>query len=238
MTTSTARRDILDSIGNTRDVLAQAAREGAALRGECGPEAQLLAMSELYKRLRAAGKVDEAKAIRERGIALIQALQQQQTEAQQQQEETPMENDADLPSTDLTIPPVADILDLVKERYDTARRHDDTPGARQLDRVRQNLLNGARLSWHLGDLLIQSVNTPGAVYSVNARGCTCPNGAAGRASCWHVALFDLLVDMQEETATTADMEADAAAEQAEREAAAALGRRLCAARSRVMECAA
>jgi hypothetical protein len=105
--------------------------------------------------------------------------------------------------SDLAIPPAADILDVVKDRYDIARAYGD-PDAGQLDRVRANLLRGARLSWHAGDLLIQSVNNPGAVYSVNARGCTCPNGRAGKTSCWHVALYDILLDMQEDRAADAD----------------------------------
>jgi hypothetical protein len=119
------------------------------------------------------------------------------------------------PDSDLAIPPAADILAVVKDRYDLAVQHDDIGGARQLDRVRANLIQGARLVWCLGDLLIQSVNHPGLVYSVNRRGCTCPNGAAGRSDCWHVALYDLLLDMQEEAATTADMEADRAEAQQE-----------------------
>ena len=112
-----------------------------------------------------------------------------------------------LPPTDLTIPPVADILALVKERYDAARLHDDYPGAGQLDRVRRSLDRGAALSWSYGDLLIQSVNNPGSVYSVNRAGCTCPNGRAGRSSCWHVCLFDLLLDMRQTAADSADIEA-------------------------------
>lgn len=121
---------------------------------------------------------------------------------------------APLPISDLTVPPTEDILALVKERFDAACYHGDVGGAGQLDRVRMNLLRGARLSWHLGDLLIQSVNNPGQVYSVSRRGCTCPNGRKGRHDCWHVALFDLLIDMADEAAATADMAADAAARDA------------------------
>lgn len=136
------------------------------------------------------------------------------------------------------IPDQALILEAAKERSDTARHFGDVGGARQLDRVRVNLLNGARCSWHLGDLLIQSVNNPGQVYSVSARGCTCPAGAAGRISCWHIGLHDLLVEMQEDAALAADILADGA--DAEQEAAietaacSELGRRLCAARSRLL----
>lgn len=74
MTTDTARRDILERIGNTRDTIAQAAAEGAALRGELGPQAQLLAMSEQYKRLKAAGRLDEAKAIKAQALAIHAAM--------------------------------------------------------------------------------------------------------------------------------------------------------------------
>lgn len=118
-----------------------------------------------------------------------------------------MTNDT-FPTSDLTIPPVADILTLVKERRDLAALHEDAAGVRQLDRVRMNILSGARLAWSYGDLLIQSVNTPGAVYSVNRAGCSCPNGVAGRASCWHCALFDTLLDMAETAADSADSEAE------------------------------
>lgn len=107
------------------------------------------------------------------------------------------------------IPSAEQIAELAKERADQARMHDDTPGARALDRMRMNVLNGARLRWHLSDLLIQSVNNPGSVYSVNRSSCTCPNGAAGKATCWHICLFDLLLDMRETAADTADIDADA-----------------------------
>lgn len=115
-----------------------------------------------------------------------------------------------LPASDLTIPPTANILALIKERYDLARLHEDYPGAGQLDRARLNIDRGARLAWSYGDLLIQSVNNPGSVYSVNRAGCTCPNGRAGRASCWHVCLYDLLIELQETAADTADMDAEKA----------------------------
>jgi hypothetical protein len=114
-------------------------------------------------------------------------------------------------TTTLGIPPLADILDLVKERHATAVQHDDYAGAGQLNRVRMNLGRGAHLAWSLGDLLIQSVNNPGQVYSVNRAGCTCPNGRAGKAACWHVALYDLLLDMADDRAALADLLADAAA---------------------------
>jgi hypothetical protein len=135
-------------------------------------------------------------------------------------------------ASDLPLPTADEILTIAKERSELAQLHSDYAGAAQLNRVRVNIKRGARLTWSMGDLLVQSVNNPGQVYSVNRAGCTCKNGAAGKSSCWHVCLFDLLLDLQQTEADTADMEADAAAEAAERAASAALGRRICEARSR------
>lgn len=133
--------------------------------------------------------------------------------------------DAKYGVTDMLIPPTDEILLAAQERSELSQRHEDWAGAAQLNRLRVNVGRGAHLSWQLGDLLIQSLNTPGAVYSVNRRGCTCPNGRAGKAQCWHVALFDLLMDMLDERADEAD---DAAA-------AAELGRRLASCRARLMQ---
>ena len=114
------------------------------------------------------------------------------------------------PQSDLAIPSAAEIADAAKEQADLARQHGDHIGAGQLDRVRLNVLKGARMAWHLGELLIASLNTPGAVYAVNRRGCSCANGRAGKTSCWHVGLFDLLLQMQQTRADTADMQAERA----------------------------
>lgn len=114
------------------------------------------------------------------------------------------------PESDLVIPAAADILARATDDQRQAQLHGDLAGANQLNRLRMNITRGARLTWCLGDLLIQSVNNPGQVYSVNRSGCTCKNGQAGRAQCWHVALYDLLLDMRDTEAETADMEADAA----------------------------
>lgn len=54
----------------TRDSYSQASREGAALRGELGKDAQLLALSELYKELKAAGKMEQAAAVKEMALAI------------------------------------------------------------------------------------------------------------------------------------------------------------------------
>jgi len=59
----------------TRDSHAQATLEGAALRGELGPRAQLTAMSEQYRELRAAGRSDEARAVRAAAAALYATLE-------------------------------------------------------------------------------------------------------------------------------------------------------------------
>jgi len=138
-----------------------------------------------------------------------------------------------LAETDQTIPPAADILALATERRETAERHDDRPGVRQLDRLRMSIASGARLHWVLGDLMVGSINNPGAVYAVSRAGCSCPNGLAGKAACWHCALYDLLIDMQEERAATADMEAERAETAATERAT--MGRRLCAARRQYQE---
>jgi hypothetical protein len=119
--------------------------------------------------------------------------------------------------SDQLLPSTADILDAAKERAGTAWTFGDFDGSAQLGRVRQNLLNGARLTWHAGDLLVQSVNNPGSVYTTSQRGCTCPNGRKGKQTCWHIALFELLVEMAENRAAARDLLADAAAYRAELE---------------------
>lgn len=59
----------------TRDRLDQAAREAAALAGLLGVEAQLLAMSEQYKALKAAGDDDAATAVRRAAAAIYATLE-------------------------------------------------------------------------------------------------------------------------------------------------------------------
>lgn len=76
MTTTAHRRDIIAAIANTRDVLAQADNEGRALAGDFGPERQILAMSEQYKRLRAAGRLDEAAVVKAQAYAIHAAQQE------------------------------------------------------------------------------------------------------------------------------------------------------------------
>ena len=51
------------------------------------------------------------------------------------------------PASDLPIPPAADICALAQERSALAQRHEDWAGAAQLNRLRVNILRGARLTW-------------------------------------------------------------------------------------------
>jgi len=70
MTTTTLNRDIIASIADTRRVIDQARIESAALSGELGVEAQLIAMSQQYLALKAAGKVEEAAAVKAAAYAI------------------------------------------------------------------------------------------------------------------------------------------------------------------------
>jgi hypothetical protein len=130
-------------------------------------------------------------------------------------------------ATDRAIPEADDILVAAKERFDNAQRSGDYAGAAQMMRLRLNVGKSAELRWQLGDLLVCSINNPGQVYAVNRRGCTCPNGQAGKSQCWHVALYDLLLDMQQDAADAADVAA----------ARADLVERLASARRRQLEAA-
>lgn len=74
--TSTHRRQ-LDRIHeqmatDLRFQLDQARRESAALAGDLGVHAQLIAMSAVYHELKAAGQLDDARAIRLAAIAIIE----------------------------------------------------------------------------------------------------------------------------------------------------------------------
>lgn len=109
------------------------------------------------------------------------------------------------PTSDLTIPDRAEILALISERRDLALHRGDHRARACLERVAHNLSRGAGLAWALGELLVESLNHPGTVYTVDSQGCSCPNG--GR-SCWHACVRDLLLDMQQSAADTADAEAE------------------------------
>lgn len=88
-------------------------------------------------------------------------------------------------------------------RSDAIRQHDLVTVA-GLDILIRNLYRGARLSWaDGGELLIRSVSTPGAVYTVRSNCCSCPSFSP----CWHGRARDLILDMIETEAETADMAA-------------------------------
>lgn len=73
MTTSQHKAQTLARIGNTRDVISQAENEGRALRGDFGPARQIAAMSAKYLALKAAGKHDEAAAVKAEAQAIRNA---------------------------------------------------------------------------------------------------------------------------------------------------------------------
>jgi hypothetical protein len=66
-----AQRTIHASL-ETKSSYSQAAREGAALRGELGIDAQLLAMSAQYAELKAAGKLVEALAVKAEALKIYE----------------------------------------------------------------------------------------------------------------------------------------------------------------------
>lgn len=57
-----------------RDRMAQSAAEGAALRGELGPGSQLTAMAEVYRELRAAGRLAEAAEVKAAAMVINNQL--------------------------------------------------------------------------------------------------------------------------------------------------------------------
>jgi hypothetical protein len=109
-------------------------------------------------------------------------------------------------TSDLFIPRLADILDRALDLRGSALRLQDDATARQLDRLVTNL-PAARLRWDLGTLVVSSPS--GHTYHVTRAGCDCPNGQKSTArQCWHVATFELLGDMLETAAESADIAAD------------------------------
>jgi len=77
MTTTQHRNEILDRIGDCSYRKAQAALQGAALRGEFGRRRQILALSERYKELREAGRFEEAAVVKAQAYAINETLKQQ-----------------------------------------------------------------------------------------------------------------------------------------------------------------
>ena len=66
-----AKADYLTWLADdARFVVDQADAEGRARRGEFGVERQLVALSEVYKQLKAAGRLDEAQAVKAQAYAI------------------------------------------------------------------------------------------------------------------------------------------------------------------------
>lgn len=79
MTTTRANAEYLESlVEGPRFTISQAENEGRALRGEFGVRRQIAAMSAQYLALRAAGKLDEAAAVKAEATAIRNAAAQQE----------------------------------------------------------------------------------------------------------------------------------------------------------------
>ena len=104
--------------------------------------------------------------------------------------------------SDLSIPTRAAIVDRACDLLGSAYRLQDDPTARQLERLIANI-EAAGLCWQLGALYVASPS--GASYRVTRAGCDCPNARAGKRQCWHVAAYELLLDMLQTQADTMDM---------------------------------
>lgn len=108
-------------------------------------------------------------------------------------------------TSDLFIPRLSDILDRALDCRDSAVRLKDAAAVRQLDRLIANL-PGATLCWQLGTLHIGSPS--GHSYQVTRAGCSCPNGTKShKRQCYHIALFELLLDMLDTECETRDLAA-------------------------------
>ena len=77
MTPKQAAKNELARLGDCDYHVNQAALVGAALRGEFGPARQILAMSERYKELKTAGRLDEAAAVKAAAHEINNALKQE-----------------------------------------------------------------------------------------------------------------------------------------------------------------
>jgi hypothetical protein len=106
--------------------------------------------------------------------------------------------------SDLPVPPVIAILGRAAEWRAGFVRQSDAAAIRQIDRLIVSVACGARMAWDRGVLLVESLNTPENVYRVRCGQCTCK----ATKPCWHNALYELLLDLAQTAADTADMEAD------------------------------
>jgi hypothetical protein len=108
--------------------------------------------------------------------------------------------------SDLRIPRHTDIAARALDIRESAARLADDQAVRQLDRLIANLPD-ARVTWQLGTLVIDSPS--GQTYQVTRGGCSCLNAKkCGKRQCWHVATFELLLDMLDTEADSADMSSD------------------------------
>lgn len=106
--------------------------------------------------------------------------------------------------TDLSVPSIAAILDRASEQRADALRLADLSTARQLELLLLALKGGMQMAWNYGDLLVSSASTPGTVYTVSCGQCNCP----ARKPCKHLKLAEVLLDMLDTLAESADIEAD------------------------------
>lgn len=128
----------------------------------------------------------------------------------------------------MNIPTTTTIRARAADLIDTATRHGDTSAIAILDRVERNLAAGARLEWDLYDMTVYSANTLGAVYTVSCGFCTCP----ARKPCWHIAAYEIAIELLDDASDDADFESDADDLAIEwLVTGVEIGRRLCAARS-------
>lgn len=67
---NTSTRSAIKAQLETRDHYAQAAAEGAALRGELGSERQIRALAARYAELRAAGEINAARVLKYQAIVI------------------------------------------------------------------------------------------------------------------------------------------------------------------------
>jgi hypothetical protein len=105
----------------------------------------------------------------------------------------------------MRIPARQSIIDRANdERADAVHAHDEST-VRQLDTLIGNLHKGAKLRWAAdGALMTTSCNTKGNIYRTTQHTCDCP----AFKPCWHMRMFDLLLDMLQTEAETADQACD------------------------------
>jgi len=105
----------------------------------------------------------------------------------------------------MRIPSTTRIVNRALDLRGDALNQNDPATVRKIDTMIRNLYCGMKLKWDSGDgaLVITSCNTAGASYRVGQQSCTCP----AYSYCNHLRLRDLLIDMAETDAETADMAA-------------------------------